>query len=102
MIVFLISQAVAPTRMWSILKTRDTCVCAHTLLFKLIEAPINRIIPPGGFPLDPLKMRILIIFDPLWMYQALGDTIGSIMSNYHLWKRPGTCDSRYMGVYGDI
>ena len=33
---------------------------------------------PEGPPLDPSKLIILIMFDPFWICEALGDTLTSI------------------------
>ena len=42
---------------------------------------------PGGSSLDLSKLINLIIFEPLWLYEALGDILTSIVSNYHSGKR---------------
>mgnify|MGYP000267374036 CR=1 FL=1 len=45
-------------------------------------------VTPGGHLLDPSKLTILIIFDPLWVCGALGDMLTNIVSNSHFGKRP--------------
>ena len=45
-------------------------------------------VTPGGPFLDPSKLIVLIIFDPLWVYEALGNTLTSIVSNSHFGKQP--------------
>ena len=81
-----------------------------------IGYPINRIIHPGRPPHDPLKLIILMICDPLWVNQALGNRLTSIVSHSHLWKQYGARDMtifgsrvgphipniEYLDVYGGI
>ena len=53
----------------------------------------------GGSCLDPLKLIILIIFEPLWVYRAYGDILTSIVSHSHFWKRPGARDMTILGSH---
>ena len=61
--------------------------------------PINRIILPGDSPLILYKIIILLIFDPHWMYQTLGDMLRSIVSNSDFWKRLGARDMTICGSH---
>ena len=54
---------------------------------------------PRGAPLDPSKLMIFIIFDPLWVCEALGDILTSIVSNSYFGKRPG---AREITTFGSI
>ena len=42
---------------------------------------------PPGASLDPSDLIIFIIFVPVWVYEALGDILTSIVSNSQLAKR---------------
>ena len=46
----------------------------------------------GGSPLDSSKLIILITFEPLWVCQAIGNILTSIVSNSNFGKRPGVRD----------
>ena len=46
----------------------------------------------GGLALDPSKLINLIILGPLWVHEALGDMLTSIVSSSHFEKRPGARD----------
>ena len=43
-------------------------------------------VPPGE-ALDPFKLIISMVFEPLWVYGLLGDMLTSIVSNSHFGKR---------------
>ena len=41
----------------------------------------------------------LTTFDPLWVYEAPGDILNSIVSNYHFWKRSEARDITICGSH---
>ena len=50
-------------------------VANRALITSLMKGPIKGMFTPGGYPLDPSKLIILIIFDPLWVYGAVGNIL---------------------------
>ena len=56
-------------------------------------------VTPRGPPLDPSKLLILVIFEPLWVYRAVGDILTSIVSNSHFAKRPAARDMTICGSH---
>ena len=60
----------------------------------LIGDPINGMITLGGPSLDTLKLLISMILD-----HTLGDTLTSIVSNFHFGKRPIAREMTTFGFY---
>ncbi len=57
-----------------------------------MEGAITGMVTPRGRPLDTSKLIILIILEALWVHEALGDMLTSIVSNSHFGNRPGAKD----------
>ena len=53
----------------------------------------------GGPALDPSKLMNFIILGSLWVHEALGDMLTSIVSNSHFGKRPGARDMTIFGCH---
>ena len=53
--------------------------------------------PPLGGGKKRSKLNILLIFDLLWVYEALGDILTSIVRNSHFEKRPVARDMIILG-----
>ena len=51
------------------------------------------------FSPDPSKIRILILFDPFWVCDPVGNVLTSIVSNSYLGKRPV---AREMSILGSL
>ena len=49
-------------------------------------------VTPGGFPLEPSKLIMLIILSLFCMCEALAAILTSIVLNSHFGKRPGAGD----------
>ena len=49
-------------------------------------------VTPGPRSLDPSKLIDLIILRSLWVHEALGDLLISIVSNAHFGKQPRAPD----------
>ena len=62
---------------------------------------IKGMVTSGGALLDPSKAISFITFGSLWVHDALGNMLTSIVSNPHFGKRPGTrhmtsCSSHFL------
>ena len=64
-----------------------------------IKRPIKGMVTPGGFSLDLSKLIISIILHALWVWEALGDILTSIVSNSHFGKRSVARDITIFGFY---
>lgn len=54
----------------------------------VIKGPIKGMDTPGEPPADPSKLNNLLISDPLWVYEALGNILTSMVSSSHFAKQP--------------
>ena len=76
------------------------CTILLTVFFKLHKGPIvepfkgsiREVYSPLGDPPDSLTLIYFIIVGSLWVREALGNMLPSIVPNYHTRKRPEARD----------
>ena len=75
------NQGRTPNKIW-----HCSVFIVLTVIFELRTGPIKGMVNSGEPLLDPSKLINLIVFDPPWVYEALGDILTRIVSKSHFAK----------------